>query len=231
MTNTVSKKYLSDLSIFNDVDITIITELTDHANKKVIMKDSAVFNQGDRREYFYVLIYGRLKNTHLTRNGNRIISDIFNPGDMFGFTLSDRVFYSGTPIAVVDCTVFYWPNRMMTELFPHSPRLSLNIIKMMERQLFTANLRLREKYTQDAEQRVANTILRLIEGAGVKAQNAIEIDFPISKSDIGELSGTTLHTVSRIISNWRENGWVESGRLILKVRNLECLEVIAKQNV
>lgn len=38
------------------------------------------------------------------------------------------------------------------------------------------------------------------------------IDFPISRQDIAEMTGTTLHTVSRLMSAWEGKGLVRSGR-------------------
>ncbi|NKC51562.1 winged helix-turn-helix domain-containing protein [Ochrobactrum cytisi] len=42
------------------------------------------------------------------------------------------------------------------------------------------------------------------------------------------MTGTTLHTVSRIISQWQTNGWVEGGRQSLLVRDLRHLKLIAE---
>ena len=45
-------------------------------------------------------------------------------------------------------------------------------------------------------------LLRLANQAGRKVDRGIEIDFPISRQNIAEMTGTTLHTVSRILSAW-----------------------------
>jgi CRP-like cAMP-binding protein len=47
------------------------------------------------------------------------------------------------------------------------------------------------------ERRVARALLRLANQAGRKVDRGIEIDFPISRQNIAEMTGTTLHTVSR----------------------------------
>jgi CRP-like cAMP-binding protein len=54
--------------------------------------------------------------------------------------------------------------------------------------------------------------LRLAQQAGRKVEQGVEIDFPISRQDIAEMTGTTLHTVSRTLSGWEQQGLVESGR-------------------
>ncbi|WP_437344236.1 Crp/Fnr family transcriptional regulator [Mesorhizobium marinum] len=62
------------------------------------------------------------------------------------------------------------------------------------------------------EQRVAHALLRLVRQAGRSDGDGIAIDFPISRQDIAEMTGTTLHTVSRIMSAWEDKGLVKSGR-------------------
>ena len=69
-----------------------------------------------------------------------------------------------------------------------------------------------ELATAKVEQRVANVILKLANQTGKKTEEGILIDFPISRQDISEMTGTTLHTVSRLMSAWEDMGWVKSGR-------------------
>ncbi|HEV7433856.1 MAG TPA: helix-turn-helix domain-containing protein, partial [Pseudorhizobium sp.] len=54
------------------------------------------------------------------------------------------------------------------------------------------------------------------------------IDFPISRQDIAEMTGTTLHTVSRILSAWEGKGLVEGGRQKLLVRDVVALSALAE---
>lgn len=55
----------------------------------------------------------------------------------------------------------------------------------------------------------------------------MRIDFPISRQDIAEMTGTTLHTVSRILSAWESQGLVEGGRQKLLVRDMAGLAALA----
>jgi CRP-like cAMP-binding protein len=59
---------------------------------------------------------------------------------------------------------------------------------------------------------VARALLRLIEKLGRRTDAGIEIDFPGTRQDISDMTGTTLHTVSRLLSNWMRDGIVDSER-------------------
>ena len=53
------------------------------------------------------------------------------------------------------------------------------------------------------------------------------IDFPLSRQDIAEMTATTLHTVSRIISAWEAAGVIEGGRQRIAIRDHARLQTIA----
>jgi CRP-like cAMP-binding protein len=78
------------------------------------------------------------------------------------------------------------------------------------------------------ERRVAHALLRLAQQAGRKIERGIEIDFPISRQDIAEMTGTTLHTVSRILSAWGKRSLVASSRRRIVIRDAHALFVVAE---
>jgi CRP-like cAMP-binding protein len=54
--------------------------------------------------------------------------------------------------------------------------------------------RVEELATRAVEQRVAAALLRLVNQSGRKSAEGIEIGFAITRADIAEMTGTTLHT-------------------------------------
>ena len=78
------------------------------------------------------------------------------------------------------------------------------------------------------EQRIAGAVLRLVTQAGRKTAQGIEIDFPISRQDIAEMTGSTLHTVSRLLSAWEGEGIVRSGRQKVTVTDPHALMLISE---
>jgi CRP-like cAMP-binding protein len=81
---------------------------------------------------------------------------------------------------------------------------------------------------EQVEQRVAHALLRLAKQAGRKVDAGVEIDFPISRQDVAEMTGTTLHTVSRILSAWEQQGLVEGGRQRIVLRDAHRLHSLAE---
>jgi CRP-like cAMP-binding protein len=112
--------------------------------------------------------------------------------------------YPATATAVDDSVVLVWPSASWPRLVAKFPALATNTLQ-------TVGSRLQETHTlemstQQVEQRVAYALLRLAKQSGRKVEHGVEIDFPISRQDIAQMAGTTLHTVSRILSGWEQRG-------------------------
>src|SRR3546814_4026797 len=101
-------------------------------------------------------------------------------------------------------------------------------MRTMGGRLKDTHARLRELQTERVERRIAHAIARLVAQAGRRVEGGILIDFPVSRQDIAEMTGTTLHTVSRTLSAWQERGIVKLGRQKLTVVDPHGLVVIAE---
>src|SRR3546814_6886112 len=77
------------------------------------------------------------------------------------------------------------------------PQIALNAMRTMGGRLKDTRARLRELQTERVERRIAHAIARLVAQAGRRVEGGILIDFPVSRQDIAEMTGTTLHTVDR----------------------------------
>ena len=69
----------------------------------------------------------------------------------------------------------------------------------------------------------------LVGQAVLKAtEKGVLLDLPISRRDLGEMTGTTLYTVSRILSGWEQLGLIETGRERIIIRTPHDLVIIAE---
>ena len=136
--------------------------------------------------------------------------------------------YPATATAVDDCVVLVWPSVAWPRLVAKFPALATNTLQTVGSRLQETHTRVVEMSTQQVEQRVAHALLRLAKQSGRKVEHGIEIDFPISRQDIAQMTGTTLHTVSRILSGWEQRGLVESGRQRIVLREPHELFVLAE---
>jgi CRP-like cAMP-binding protein len=151
------------------------------------------------------------------------------PGEVFGVAMAIGMNrYPATATAVVDSVVLIWPASAWPDLAARYPALAMNALQTVGSRLQDAHTRVIEMSTQQVEQRIAHALLRLAKQAGRKVADGIEIEFPLSRQDVAEMTGTTLHTVSRTLSGWEQNGLVESGRQRIVIRDPHRLFLLAE---
>jgi CRP/FNR family transcriptional regulator, nitrogen oxide reductase regulator len=224
---TIDRSIVRAIGLFERMTDLELDDVLVHAVSRRYATGSTVFEQGQPAEHFFVLLHGRLRVTQLTPAGQQTVVRMVNPGDLFGIARAlQRPDYPGTSTAVVECIALAWPMSAWDGILERHPALAVNAMQTMGGRLQEAHARIQELATEEVERRVAHTVLRLAGQSGKKEPAGIRIDFPVSKQDIAEMTGTTLHTVSRILSAWEDAGLVEGGRQKLLVKDPHQLLLI-----
>lgn len=219
---------MKSLPLFAKMNDAELDRLLDSATAKRIPQGEAVFEQGQNAASFFLLLHGRLKVLQVTEDGQQIIVRMVHPGDLFGFAKAlQRTDYPGTAMAAAESVVLSWPTDLWPQFVESNPGLAITTMQTIGQRLEEAHTRIREMATEEVERRVAHVVARLANAAGKKEGTGIRIDFPITRQDIAEMTGTTLHTVSRILSAWESKGLVEGGRQKLLVRDLDGVKLLA----
>jgi len=192
-------------------------------------KDTAIFDQDAEAEAFFLLLDGHIRVVRLNPDGEQVIARYINAGELFGIAVAiGRKTYPASAIAAVDCVALAWPNDVWPELTARVPQLAAGTYQTIGQRLQETQDQVMRMSTEQVEQRVAHALLRLVQQSGRKTAEGIEIDFPITRQDIAEMTGTTLHTVSRLLSAWEEQGWVRGGRQKVIVTDAHNLMLIAE---
>ena len=179
---------------------------------------------------FFVLLHGNLQVVKLTPAGQQVVIRYVVPGEMFGIAIQmGRKTYPATATAVVDSVSLVWPSAAWPGLVSSFPSLAASTLQTIGSRLNDAHVRVVEMSTEEVERRIAHALLRLVKQAGKKVEQGLQIDFPITRQDVAEMTGTTLHTVSRILSAWEDQGLVEGGRQRIVVRDPHRLFGLAER--
>ena len=182
------------------------------------------YRQGATGDHFFVLLHGCLKVTQITSEGDQVVVRYVNPGDMFGLACAMRQScYPASVLAVQESVCLAWPASAWEGVTASHPQFGAIALQTMGQRLQDAHIRIQELSTDEVEQRVARAILRLVQQSGQPTHDGIGISFPITRQDVAEMTGTTLHTVSRLLSDWKQRGIVSSGRKRIVLRSHAAL--------
>jgi CRP-like cAMP-binding protein len=221
-------RFLQHVPLFRGLQADEIDVVAGAARVRDVERGRFFFRPGAPAEVAYVLYRGRVKLTQSTGDGASVVVRFVGPGDLFGIeTLLDRRLYRLAASAVRPARALAWKAATMTGLMERYPRIALNTLRELSGRMQELRERYLELATEPVEQRIAHTVLRLSAQVGSQTTNGLLIDMPLSRADLGAMTGATLYTVSRVLRGWHKRGFVEVGRQRVAILQPDAIRSIA----
>jgi CRP-like cAMP-binding protein len=223
------EEILARAPLFGGSDPAGLTGALKVARTRRVERGEYFFHQGDPAEAFYIITEGRVRLSQLTPEGHQVIIGFMGPGDGMGIIVAlSNASYPLSAEAVADCQALRWDYEATIRLMEQYPHLALNGLRMVSGRFFELQERYRELATARVERRVASTLIRLTRQTGKRTERGVLLDLPLSRQDLAEMTGTTLYSVSRIMSGWEQQGLIESGRERIVILSPHGLVTIAE---
>ncbi|AQR72629.1 Crp/Fnr family transcriptional regulator [Sphingomonas sp. LM7] len=183
----------------------LLTRLLESGARRSHAAGEALFHEEDPASQLLVIVEGQVRVWRTSPRGSAMTVHLLGPGDLPGVAaVVQRTPYPATASAVTPVRTLGWPaERALSMLFDH-PSLATNTMRFISLRNEEMLQRLHEVSTQPVEQRLARAVLRLTDN------DTRSVD--ISRQELAELTATTLHTVSRIVSRWETEGVIDAAR-------------------
>lgn len=225
----LDESLLMDLPPFSRLERRQIRTILDQASSRRYEAGAHLFNEGDTAERFFMLLDGYVRVVRITPTGEQVTALHISSGQLLGIAKAiGRETYPATAVMATESIALSWPMRLWDHFVTEYDGFATETYKVLGQRIGEMNNRMVEMATLQVEQRVANALLRLINQSGRKVSDGIEIDFPITRQDLSELTATTLHTVSRLLSAWEKQGLVASRRKHITVCDPHALVVLSQ---
>jgi CRP-like cAMP-binding protein len=105
------------------------------------------------------------------------------------------------------------------------PQIRKNISQILSNRLNELEERFREVATEKVAKRVALALLRLLKHVGKQSQGGVEVS--LSREELAQMTGTTLFTISRLLSKWGEEGFVLPRREAVLIKDPRRLQQLS----
>ncbi len=188
------------------------------------------FFQDEPADYLYILLNGRAKLCQITPDGQQVNLRTLVPYQLFGAigAVEPAATYPACAQALEDSAAFAIASDDFRRLLETRPHLSFGLMKLMTGYIQEMQNRYRESVTEKVEQRIARVLLRLAGQSGVRVDEGVLIELAFSRQDLAEMAGTTLYTVSRVLSGWEKQGLIVTGRERVTLKNPHGVMKIAE---
>jgi CRP-like cAMP-binding protein len=204
-------------------------EIASCAKATTFARDELLFMQGQPVRNLVLIQTGRVKLTQLSPGGNEVILWMNGSGDTVGVP-ADRNSCSHTcsARAMDQCRALTWEYAKLQQLLNEYPQIRNNINQILSSRLNELEERFREVATEKVAKRLALTLLRLVKQVGKQSHAGVEIS--LSREELAQMTGTTLFTISRILSKWGEEGFVSPRREAVVVRDPQRLGEVGSED-
>ena len=165
-----------------------------------------------------------------TSSGRDVLLDILRGGEYFGSltAISDRG-YMETAVAQTDGCILRISSQNFEKILQHHPDVMMKVLKAVGQRLEEFQEVIKQLSVYTADQRIAAALIRLVEKVGERRPTGTLIQVSFSRQDLAGMTGTTVETVSRVMSRFAADGLIRTGRKWVAVKDLEHLMEIAKQ--
>jgi len=221
---------LERVPLFAGLGIPMIGSILRLGRLQNLRRGAALFAQGGTATTLYLLLEGCLKVLQTGDDGRQIVVRFVAPDEPAGVLalLGQDQTYPATVLAVVPSVLLAWSGAGLLEMREDHPALAINAMRALGTRAQEVHARLREAVADPVERRLARGILRLLRQIGLRRDDGtLAVNAPVTRQDLAEFSGTTLHTASRILSGWTQAGILGGGRMRLEVRDERALARIA----
>jgi CRP-like cAMP-binding protein len=215
----LSPKDLKRVVVFQNATDDDLQLILQNSRIRSIEEGSFFFFQGDQAHYLYVLTSGQVKLMQSNSNGQQVNLRTINPWQMFGALGAVRAeaTYPASAQTLDDSTALAIKSEFLHEMIKTRPYISFDLMALMTTYIQEMQTRYKELATERVEQRVANTLVRLAGQSGTKDRENSGIELFFSCQDVAEMTGSTLYTVSRLLSEWERQGIIKTGREKIKI--------------
>lgn len=184
-----------------------------------VRKDAPIYFENDTANHWYEIISGVVRTCRFQVDGHRHVTGLYYQGDVFGLETGR---YQDTAEAVTETVMIPHPHARDLPVQDTSRAYEWN--RALRKALGSARSCIRLMGCKTAEEKVAAFLLETRER--LRADDTIVV--PMSRGDIADHLGLTIHTVSRTITALvRQKLIALDGRQKIRILDDEGLSMIA----
>ncbi len=214
---------LSNFYLFQNCSKNLIDEISENLLIRNAISGETIFNQGDVPKNLYIVLEGSLYVTEFTEDGKAVAHELISKGDCFGeIAIIDQKLRSASILCAENVKLGVLSSNFVQNVLLKDINICTNLLQKFSSIIRKMNTQVFNLVTASAKKRLLFHISYLSESRIDKPGKKI-LDKSLSHADLAALSGMTRETVSRIMSELRNEGFISNnvdGEIEILVKKL-----------
>ncbi len=207
--------------IFSGLPKLEMAEVASITREKSFGKSESIYYPGENKKSLFVIHSGRVKLSRLSPGGKAQIIRVLGPGEFMGeLSIFNGLNPNDFAEALEPCTMCIIEGEKLKNLMNRYPSIALKVMEELSQRLEKAETLIEDINLHSAEHRLADALLELSNGKP-------EFKLPLTKGDFASQLGMTQETLSRKLSLFRDNGYIDlKGQRTIFITNVEGLSAL-----
>ncbi len=209
---------LRSVELFSDLDDDAVTTLLARCERRDLVRNDILFDEGDEPDHLYVVVDGRIAIANQSVDGRESVVALMEHGDLFGeMPLFDRLARSAQARAIEPSVVFSIPYAPVRELYEQRPTLLWHAVELLAMRLRAMDSALADSVFLDVTGRTAKRLLELAGGAD-------EFTLPVTQEELAGMVGASRERVNKAIAQFVKLKWIEQTDRRYRITNRTEIE-------
>jgi CRP-like cAMP-binding protein len=215
-------------SVFKDLPVEDFESLMENKTEQFYKKGETIFREGAYPIGIFYITEGKVKKYKLDKDHKEQIIYVANIGELLGYhaVLSEERF-PDSAAALEDSKIAFIPKEDFLNTLNQSQVLSRRLLKTLSHEFDVLANSLSLFAQKSVRERLAVQLIVLREKYKVDFQPGMPVEINMGRDDLASLVGTARENVVRVLSEFKQDGILEtSGRKII-VKDVNQLIKIA----
>jgi CRP-like cAMP-binding protein len=201
-----------------------LEDLLSRGVRRPFRRGAFIMTEGEASDHVVVLLVGRAKVSSYTADGKEVVLAVRGPGELIGeLSALDEGARSATVSALEPIEALIIPSERFVAFLEDHVRLAILMLQTTIRRLRDSDRKRVEFGAYDTPGRVARRLLELVDRYGEGDGSAMRIDLSLTQDELAGWTGSSREAVSKALREFRDRGWIETGRRSIKVLDVAAL--------
>ena len=200
---------LRAIPLFRDLPEKDLADIAGLLIDRKFPRDAVLYEDGSLGDYMYIISEGQVKITKMSEDGREKILEILGPGNFHGeMSLLDRAPRSASAKTTTPCVLLALSRQDFLGLLKQNHEVTLELIRVLARRLRETDEQIKGLLFERVEGRTRRLLARLAKEAVPGREDRMATS-PITHQQLADLVGTSRETITRVVKELKDEGWLE----------------------